>query len=130
MNHQVSDFIIRVKNACLAKRRTVIVPLSRMNKALAELLIREHFLESVKEVDQDGKKVLEAKIKYNRRTPSVTDIKIVSKPSIRVYTKTTEIGMVERKGRVVPVLSTSMGVLSGKEAKKKGVGGELLFTVW
>lgn len=130
MNHQVSDFIIRIKNASLARRRTVIVPKSRMNKSLADLLVREQFLEGVKETEQEGKKVLEARIKYYKRMPSVTNIKIVSKPSIRVYTKSIAIRGIERKGHVVSVLSTSAGILSGKEAQKKGVGGELLFTLW
>lgn len=130
MNYQVSDFIIRIKNAGLAKRRDVVLPYSKMNKEIGKILVREKFLEDLKEETVKGKKELIAKIKYENRNPVLTDIKVVSKPSLRIYINSKIIPSIERKGRVTSVLSTNKGILTGREAIKKGVGGELLFKVW
>jgi len=130
MNHSVSDFIIRIKNASMARRKTVMVPSSKMNKALSAVLTKEGFLKNVKEETVEGKKTLVASIAYKNRQPVFTNVKIYSKPSVRQYKAKVEIPKLERRGAVTAIFSTNQGVLTGKEAVKKGVGGELLFTLW
>ncbi len=130
MNHSVSDLLIRIKNSSLAKRREVVLPYSKINFEIGKTLIREGFLEDIKEVKDGNKKTLTAVIKYDKRIPVLTDVIIVSKPSLRVYKPFNEIANVERRGKHKVVLSTSKGVMSGDEARKNKVGGELLFEIW
>lgn len=130
MNYLVSDFIIRLKNACLAKRRKVILPYSNMNKEIGEVLKREGFLKDIKEEINEGKKSLAGELRYEKRIPVMTDVSIVSKPALRVYVKKDARARGQKRGFGVSMLSTSQGVMTGAEAKKKGIGGELLFKIW
>lgn len=128
--YNVSDFITRIKNAALSRRRSVLLPYSKINKEIGKVLVSRHFLEEIKEETKDNKKNLVAKIAYNRRIPVLIDIKIVSKPSLRAYVKKENIEKVAKRGLYTLILSTSKGVMTDKEAKKKGIGGELLFKIW
>lgn len=130
MNHTVSDFIIRIKNAARARRREILAPYTRITGEIAKVLEKEGFLEEVKEQTVDKKKMLSFKIRYKNRIPILTDVKIISKPSIRVYTPSKNINVSQRKGMFIFVLSTSKGILTGHEAIKKNLGGEILFKVW
>jgi len=130
MNHLVSDFLIRIKNASLAQRREVSLPYSKINKEIGKVLQKEGFIEDVKEIKIGEKKSIQVSIKYEKRKPVLSDIKIVSKPSLRVYKPSKNIVDLERRGKHKVVLSTSLGVMSGQEARKKGVGGEVLFEIW
>ena len=130
MNHSVSDFLIRIKNAALARRREVVLPYSNINKEIGRVLKKEGFLENVKEPKDGSRKLLTVVIAYEKRIPVFSDLIIVSKPSLRVYRPSKAITGIERKGRHKVVLSTSQGIMSGYEAKKKGVGGEILFEIW
>ena len=136
MNHKVSDFIIRIKNASLAKRKKAIVPYCSINKALSHALIKEGYLESIREVELpkesegSGKKVLEVVIKYERRDPVLTDVAIVSKPSLHVYASVSEIPEIRKRGKYTIILSTTKGIMTAKDAFKLGIGGEVLFKIW
>jgi len=130
MNYKVSDFVIRIKNAALAKRRNVLIPYCNINKALGQVLVKEGYLESVKQNEVSGKKVLEAVIKYERRNPVLTDVSIVSKPSLYVYVGVSDIPEIQRRGKYTVILSTNKGIMSGREAYKKGIGGKVLFKIW
>lgn len=130
MNHPISDFIIRIKNSTLAKRRDVILPFSNINKEIGKVLVKEGFLESIKETEKDGKKELIAVIRYENRIPVLNDISIISKPSLRVYAPSKKLSEIEKRGRKKVILSTNQGVMTAREAKQKGVGGEILFAVW
>lgn len=130
MNYQVSDFVIRIKNAALAKRREVVLPYSNLNKEIGKVLVKNGFLENIKEEETEGKKALTAVIKYYRRLPVLADVQIVSKPSLRVYSPAKDVTSIEKRGNKIVIVSTSQGVMTGKEAKKKGVGGEVLFAIW
>ena len=130
MNHLVSDSLIRIKNAALARKREVDLPFSNINREIVKTLIREGFLSDIKETNKENKRTLSAVIKYEKRIPVLTDIIVVSKPSLRVYKESKAIARVERKGKHKVVLSTSQGVMSGGDAKKKGIGGEILFEIW
>lgn len=129
MNYSVGDFVIQLKNAALARKREVITPYSNISKAIAKVLIKEGFVESVAEEKEGNIRKLVVKLRYQRRKPSITDVSLVSKPSLRSYVPAKEI--MQAQGRsATAILSTNIGVLTGKEALKKGVGGELLFKIW
>lgn len=130
MNHSVSDLIIRIKNASLARRRNVTLPYSKLNKQIATVLAKEGFVSEVKEEKEGNKKSLSVELMYEKRIPVFSDVMLFSKPSLRIYTAAKDIIKTAKRGRGIAVLSTSKGVLTGKEAIKKGVGGELLFKIW
>lgn len=85
MNYLIADFIIRIKNSSLSKRKDVLLPFSNINKEIGKVLVKEGFLESIKEETQKGRKSLKAVIRYDSRIPVLTDVEVISKPSLRVY---------------------------------------------
>ncbi len=124
-----TDFVIQLKNAAMARKKDITTPYSNMSRAIAKVLVKEGFLESAKEETIEGKKRFSVKLRYQSRKPAITDVLLLSKPSLRKYVTAGEIGKIQGKAAVA-VISTSAGVLSGKEAVRKGVGGELLFKIW
>lgn len=130
MNHLVSDFIIRIKNSAMSKRKEVILPFSNINKEIGKVLVKEGFLESIKEESKDGKKELLGVIRYEKRIPVLNDVEIISKPSLRVYMPSKKILEIGKRGRRKVIVSTNQGVMSAMDASKKGVGGEILFAIW
>ncbi|MBI4080195.1 MAG: 30S ribosomal protein S8 [Candidatus Levybacteria bacterium] len=128
--YRVADLIIRIKNAYLAHRKEIRMPYSRMTKAIADVLVKEQFLAKVKEEEVDGKKMLVADLRYARRKPVVSDVLVISKPSLRVYITAGDVKNRHMRDAKIAVLSTNKGVMTGKEAIKQGVGGELLFKIW
>jgi small subunit ribosomal protein S8 len=130
MNHLVSDFVIRIKNSALSKRKEVILPFSNINKEIGKVLVKEGFLESIKENASSGKKEIKGIIRYEKRIPVLTDIKIISKPSLRVYSSSKKLSEIAKRGKRKIIISTSQGVMTSSEAQKKGLGGEILFAIW
>lgn len=130
MNYHVADFILRLKNASLARRKQVMMPYSNINKAIGKTLVREGFLAEIKEETVDGKKSLVAQLRYENRRPVINDVVIISKPSLRVYMNARDIRSAAGRDAMTAIVSTNAGVMTGKDAAKKGVGGELLFRVW
>lgn len=129
MNYVIGDFVIQLKNASLAHKKAMVVPYANLSKAVAQVLKKEGFLEEVKEETIDGHRMLSVSLRFQNRKPAITNVHLVSKPSLRTYVKPGEIA--RKQGRATTaVLSTNVGVLTGKEAIKKGVGGELLFQIW
>ena len=127
----VADMLTRIRNANRARKAAVDMPWSRHKEAIAKALVSEGYLESAAEVTEEGSgRTLRIGLRYDdRRRPVILGIKRVSRPSLRVYVGSTEIPAI-RKGMGVQVLSTPKGVLVDREARKQGVGGELLCTVW
>lgn len=129
MNYTVGDFVIQLKNAARARIRELYVPNSKMTKAIGRVLVKAGFLEDIKDEEVEGKKVLYVKLRFQSRRPTLTDVALVSKPSLRVYVGSDEIGQLQGKA-MTAVLSTNKGVMTGKEAIKNKVGGEFLFKIW
>lgn len=130
MNYSVADFIIRLKNAAHARRREVVLPYSKLNKAIGGVLVKQHILESIKEETKDGKKDLIGVIIFEKRLAVFSNVTVISKPSLRVYAGASDkVGLMGR-GLGTTVVSTSQGVMTGRDAFKKGVGGEVLFKIW
>lgn len=129
MNYHVADFVIRIKNASAAHRHEVVMPFSKISKSIAKVLVKEGLLADVKEEERDGKKVLVSGIRYERRKPVVSEVEIISKPSLRSYTDKNALQLEQRKNAMTLIVSTSQGIMTGRNALKKGVGGELLFKI-
>lgn len=105
------------------------MPYTRVNLAIGKVLVKEGFLTSIKTETRDGHKMLATSLRYERRRPVLSDVAVVSKPSLRKYVESKEI--LAHQGRsITAVLSTNQGIMTGREAHKKGVGGELLFKIW
>ncbi|OGH23563.1 MAG: 30S ribosomal protein S8 [Candidatus Levybacteria bacterium RIFCSPLOWO2_01_FULL_38_13] len=130
VNHSVSDFIIRIKNAAKARRREIKIPYTRIGRDIAKVLYGEGFLEEVREEKSGNNKVLSIKLKYKNRVPILTDVQIVSKPSLRIYSSSRNLVANQRKGMYTIILSTNKGIMTGNDAQKKKVGGEALFKIW
>lgn len=127
MNYTIGDVVIRLKNAVLARRKQVFFPYAKTAKAIAKVLVKEKYITNVRDEEVKGRKMIVAEIVYVDRLPLFTDVKIISKPSLRVYGGTKE---AVQKGLGMTVISTSKGIMTGREAAKKGIGGEILFKIW
>lgn len=128
MSYQIGNFLIQIKNAALARKRSVVLPYSKRNEAIGKILVKEGFLESLKREEKDKKKNLVGLLRYEKRNPVLTGVTIISKPSLRVYQKKGMSG--KNRGFGTLIVTTSKGIMSGKDAKKQHVGGELLCRVW
>jgi len=126
----IADMLTRIRNGLAVRRRYVVMPHSRMKQAIAHVLKEEGYI-SRYEVNRDGKfPVLYVYLKYTEdREPVLRGLRRVSKPGCRIYAKKEEIPWV-RYGLGTVILSTSKGVMSGREARRLGVGGEVLCEIW
>ena len=130
MTDPVADMLTRLRNANSAHHDTVSMPSSKLKTGLAEILKREGYITDWAVEDARVGSTLTLSLKYGpNRERSIAGIKRVSKPGLRVYAKSTEIPTV-LGGLGVAILSTSSGLLTDREAMKKGVGGEVLAYVW
>ena len=126
----VADFLTCIRNAIGAKHRRLDVPSSRMKTALAKVLLRERFINNFKTIEDTKQGVLRIYLKYtNDETSVITNLKRVSKPGRRVYVGKERIPRV-MGGLGVSVVSTSRGLMTDREARDAGLGGELICQVW
>jgi small subunit ribosomal protein S8 len=125
----VADFINRIKTAQMAGLPSVSLPFSKLKFEIAELLAREGYLESASKRGKKVKKYIDLTLKYNSGKPEVRGVTRLSKPSKRVYIKSSEIKPI-KFGHGMLVVSTPKGLLTGNEARKEKVGGEALFSIW
>lgn len=126
----VAEFLTRVRNAGTARHEKVDVPASKMRAGLAEILANNGLIRSYKVAKDSKQGVMRVYLKYNETGEHVINkIERISRPGRRVYVKANEIPAV-RSGLGMTILSTSQGLMSGKEAQKKNLGGELLCKVW
>ncbi len=130
MTDPVADMLTRLRNANSAHHDDVSLPSSKLKQRIAEILKREGYIADWKVEDARVGTTLTMSLKYGpNRERSIAGIKRVSKPGLRVYAKSTELPTV-LGGRGIAILSTSSGLLTGREAEQKGVGGEVLAYVW
>ena len=130
MTDPVADLLTRVRNANSAYHDTVSMPSSKLKTHISDILKAEGFISDWKVEDARVGQTLTISLKYGpERERSIVGIKRVSKPGLRVYAKSTEIPHV-LGGLGVAILSTSSGLLTDRQATKKGVGGEVLAYVW
>ena len=126
----IADMLTRIRNASLARHRELTLPSSRVKREIARILVEEGFIESFS-TQQDGvQEMLLLQLKYvEGRTPVVSGLKRISKPGLRVYARKTEIPRV-LGGLGLAILSTSHGIMTGSQARKLNLGGEVLCYVW
>ena len=130
MTHPIADMLNRVRNANMVKHETVDVPASNMKKEIARILLEEGFIRGY-DVIEDGKQgIIRIQLKYGQMSERViTGLKRISKPGMRVYAAKDEVPKV-LNGLGISIISTSKGILTDKQARKEGVGGEVICYVW
>jgi small subunit ribosomal protein S8 len=129
LSDPISDFLTRFKNACMAERESFSAPHSKLKTEVARILADEGYLWGY-EVKTDGKfPEVQCKVKYLNDRPVLTGIKKISKPGLRQYVSADAIPVV-LNGLGICIISTSRGIMSGHEAKRQKLGGEVLAHVW
>jgi small subunit ribosomal protein S8 len=126
---QISDFLIRIKNAQKAGRENVEIPFSKAKFELAKIFARENFVASVEEKGKKAAKKIYINLKYDEGMPAIENIVRKSKPSRRVYIGKDDIKTI-KQGYGRAIISTSRGLMTDKEARKAGLGGELICEIW
>ena len=128
MQDPISDMLTRLRNGTMSKQKEVSIPSSKLKVAIAEVLEQEGYIKGFR-VNGDVKKTLVVEMKYFNRRSVIEGIERVSKPSCRLYCGCKDIPQV-KDGLGLAILSTPKGILSGKNAEKENVGGEILCYVW
>ncbi|MBQ7035190.1 MAG: 30S ribosomal protein S8 [Clostridia bacterium] len=126
----IADLLTRIRNANAAKHETVTIPASNMKKAICQILLDEGYIKEMK-VEEDGLQGnIVVTLKYGEnKTRIIQGLKRISKPGLRIYAGVEDMPRV-RKGLGTAIVSTSKGVMTDKQARKLGVGGEVLAYVW
>ncbi len=126
----IADMLTRIRNAILARHDFVLVPSSRIKLAIAKLLREEGFIHDYEVLRGKPQRIIKVYLKYDeKKGPVLTGLKRVSKPGLRVYVQRTEIPRVYG-GLGIAILSTPKGVITGQQAWRQKVGGELLCYIW
>ena len=130
MTDPIADFLTRIRNANQAKHEVLEVPASNIKKGIATILKNEGFVKNVEFIEDDKQGIIRIFLKYGPNGEKViTNLKRVSKPGLRVYSKREDIPKV-LNGLGIAIISTSEGLLTDKEARQKNAGGEVLAYVW
>lgn len=130
MTDPIADLLTRVRNANSARHEVVEVPSSKVKKAVANILLEEGYVKGIEEYNDGVVPMMRIALKYGASKERViTGLKRISKPGLRVYCKAEEVPKV-LNGLGVAVISTSQGVLADREARKLGLGGEVICYVW
>lgn len=125
----IADMLTRIRNAGRAGHNSCDIPASKLKKAIADILVQEGYIASVKEVDEGVQGVLRVELKYNNKKPVISGIRRISKPGLRVYANSADMPRV-LGGLGIAIVSTSKGVMTDKAARSQKVGGEVLAYVW
>lgn len=130
-NDTIGDMLTRIRNATLARHQTTQVPATRMTQSIARVLKDEGFIADFETVGDGIRRHLVISLKYRgkNRQPIITALKRVSKPGLRVYSNRKELPRV-LGGIGIAIISTSSGIMTDREARRSGVGGEVLCYVW
>ena len=129
MHDPIADMLIAIKNAGNAGKTTAVVPFSSIKEAIASVLFQSGYIASYAKKGKKVQKTLELGVAFDGKKARVVDVLRMSKPSRRMYMKAAEIKPI-RNGYGLLVLSTPKGIMTGDEAKKAQVGGEVLFKIW
>jgi small subunit ribosomal protein S8 len=126
----IADMLTRIRNASAARHRELVLPSSRVKREIARILTEEGFIDGYSTSKDGIQEMLSLQLKYvEGRTPVVSGLKRISKPGLRVYARKTEIPRV-LGGLGMAILSTSRGIMTGSQARKLNLGGEVLCYVW
>lgn len=128
MHDPISDLLTRIRNAGMARHAKVTMPYSKLKASVAQILHQEGYVADVG-VEEGPKRALTLALKYEGRRPVIAGLRQISTPGLRRYVRSTEIPRV-LGGMGVAIVSTSKGVMTGSEAKKQNLGGELVCYIW
>ena len=131
MSDPIADMLTRIRNANTAKHDTVDIPASKMKLAIADILLREGYIKKYDVIEDGNFKTIRIALKYgaDKNERIITGIKKISKPGLRVYAGKEDMPKV-LGGLGIAIISTNKGVITDKEARAQGVGGEVLAFVW
>jgi small subunit ribosomal protein S8 len=130
MTDPIADFLARIRNGIRARKREIVCPRSSVKLRIAEILKTEGFVDSVIAAEDDKSGTITVTLRYDGRTHNaITGMRRVSRPGQRKYVPAKQVPRV-RNGLGIAVISTSQGVMTDREARKRGVGGEILCEVW
>ena len=126
----IADLLTRIRNAVSAKHDSVDIPASNMKKAIARILLEEGYIKSYTVVEDGKQGIIKVNLKYGEgKTPVIKGLRRVSKPGLRIYSSAEELPKV-MKGLGVAIISTSKGIVTDAQARRDGVGGEVLAYIW
>ena len=131
MSDPIADMLTRIRNANTAKHDVVEIPSSKLKIAIANILLDEGYIEKYELIEKDGFNTIKVTLRYanNKSERIISGIKRISKPGLRIYANKEELPRV-LGGLGTAIISTNKGVITDKEARKLGVGGEVLAIVW
>ncbi|KYH28825.1 MULTISPECIES: 30S ribosomal protein S8 [Clostridium] len=129
MTDPIADMLTRIRNANIVRHEVVEVPSSNVKKAIANILLQEGYVKDVEEYTDGAVPMLRLSLKYQGKERVITGLKRISKPGLRVYCKKDNIPKV-LNGLGIAIVSTSKGIVTDKEARKLGLGGEVICYIW
>ncbi|MCC6025682.1 MAG: 30S ribosomal protein S8 [Caldimicrobium sp.] len=130
MTDPIADMLIRIKNALMARHKTVVVPGSKLKIEIARILKEEGYIEDYRVIEEKPQIKIEIVLKYDeKKRPVIAGIKRVSKPGRRIYRGYKELPKV-LNGMGIAIISTSQGIMTDHEARKRRVGGEVICEIW
>jgi len=130
MTDPIADMLTRIRNGSKAGKKWVDIPASRLKRELARILAEEHFIQNYRYVEDKKQGELRVFLKYdNNEKPMIRGIRRISKPGLRIYSSSDRLPRV-LNGLGIAIISTSSGVMTDRDARKRGVGGEIICHVW
>ena len=136
VNDTISDMLTRIRNANLVKSQTVSIPFTKISQQICTILEKEGLIESfqsylptVSEEEERENLILRLKYKGREKKPCITNLRRISKPGLRIYTNHKDIPKI-LGGMGIIILSTSQGLMTDREARVRGIGGEILCSIW
>ncbi len=128
MQDPIADLLTRIRNGQMAEKISVRIPASKIKKAIAQVLLSEGYISGVEEETSENKPVLRIDLKYFEGKAVIDEIKRISKPGLRIYKSKDDMPRV-KDGLGIAIVSTPKGIMTDTQARKEGVGGEVLCTV-
>ncbi len=125
----IADMLTRMRNAAMARHDFTLVPSSKVKLAIANVLKREGFISDYEVLKEKSYRVIKVHLKYYNKEPGISGLERISKPGLRIYAQKREVPRVYG-GAGIAIVSTPKGIMTGHEAYRQGIGGEILCYVW
>ena len=126
----IADMLTRIRNASTSKFKTVDIPASNIKRSIAQILLDEGYIKAFEEIENETQGIIRITLKYDEKGKKViAGLKRISKPGLRVYASKDELPKV-LNGLGIAIISTSQGLMTDREARQKGIGGEVLAYIW
>ncbi|MBR2984497.1 MAG: 30S ribosomal protein S8 [Clostridia bacterium] len=125
----IADMLTRIRNALVAKHEDVMVPASKVKKAIAQILVEEGYINGFEVLEDPIQDNIKINLKYSKHGKVISGLKRISKPGLRVYAKSAELPKV-LNGLGIAIVSTSKGIMTDKKAREQNLGGEVVAFVW